>query len=446
MKKIFSKYIICAVGGMMVISSCSGNDAVIPANPEQPVAVNVTTEKIIYEANPRMYDEQNGLVTLTEKLPEIKDMGTDIVWVMPINTPGEEKSIGSPYCIKDYSTVNAQLGTKADFITLVDAAHKLGMEVILDWVANHTAWDCPWITSHPEWYVHDANGDIVAPGTWTDVAELDYDNTEMRSTMINLMKSWVTETGIDGFRLDNTEGVPDDFWAEAITALRQTKPDLFILAETSYPNAYAYGADMIYGWQFATGLSELFTGKATQEELVNAVNEEIEQIPDDNATRIMRYSVNHDIAAEKSVEQLFGSENGAEAAYAIALFTGGTPMFYTSQLIDYQGTASFFTYEASTFNSAKIAIVKNINEIFKATADIRQGKLLKYQAGKCVLLEYVLGDSLLVLAANPNDQAFEVKMPIEVAGLTVTDMISGVQTTMPVAETLEPYQYKIYRK
>lgn len=431
---------------MIPFSSCSDDSAEIPANPPQPVAVNKTTEKIIYEANPRMYGEEGGLVALRERLSDIKDYGTDILWVMPVNTPGEEKSIGSPYCVKDYSTVNPRLGTMEDFIALVDGAHRLGMEVILDWVANHTAWDCPWITEHPDWYVHDANGDIASPGSWSDVAELNYDNKEMRAAMISEMRGWVTGTGIDGFRLDNTEGVPDDFWAEAITSLRQTKPDLFILAETSYPNAYAYGADMIYGWSFATDLTGLFNGSKTQAELVNEINEGIAQTPDDNATRIMHYSINHDIAAEKSVTQLYGDEAGAEAAYAIALFMGGTPMFYTSQLIDYQGTASFFTYGNSVFNNDKIASVKRMNSIFKATSDLRQGEMRKYQAGKCVLLEYALGDSRLILVANPDNKAFEVKMPIETAGMTVTELVSGTQTTLPVAETIEPHQYKIYRK
>lgn len=436
----------CGFAGIMGISSCSGEDAVIPANPGLPEAVNITTEKIIYEANPRMYGEDDGLVALKGKLAEIKDYGTDILWVMPINTPGEEKSIGSPYCIKDFNSVNPRLGTKADFKSLVDDAHSLGMEVILDWVANHTAWDCPWITEHPDWYVRDAEGNILSPGDWTDVAELNYDNKDMRAAMIAAMKGWVTETGINGFRLDNTEGVPDDFWKEAIETLRQSNPNLFILAETSYPNAYAYGANMIYGWHFATDLSGLFNGTASQGELVNAVKEEIEQTPDNNATRIMRYSVNHDIAAEKSIAQLFGNEEGAEAAYAIALFCGGTPMFYTSQLCNYSGTASFFTYSDADFNGARIASVKKMNQIFKSTADIRRGVLSTLQAGKCVLMEYQLGESYLILAANPNNREFEVKMPIEVSGLKVSELVSGTETVMPVAETLQPYQYKIYKR
>ncbi|MBD5358380.1 MAG: alpha-amylase [Bacteroides sp.] len=447
MKNLFNiAAFTCGIAGILGATSCSGDDAVIPTNPKEPAAVNVTTEKIIYEANPRMYGEQGGLVALNGKLSEIKDYGTDIVWVMPINTPGEEKSIGSPYCIKDFNGVNPRLGTKADFKALVDNAHSLGMEVILDWVANHTAWDCPWVTEHPDWYVHDEEGNIVSPGDWADVAELNYDNKDMRAAMIAAMKSWVSETGINGFRLDNTEGVPDDFWKEAIETLRQSNPDLFILAETSYPNAYAYGANMIYGWHFATDLSGLFNGSASQGELVNAVKEEIEQTPDDNATRIMRYSVNHDIAAEKSIAQLFGTEEGAEAAYAIALFCGGTPMFYTSQLCNYTGTASFFTYESADFNSAKIAGVKKLNQIFKSTAEIRQGQLSTFQAGKCVLMEYQLGNSHLVIAANPNNREFEVKMPIEVAGLSVKELVSDMESVMPVAATLQPYEYRIYQR
>lgn len=446
MKKIFGINLLYAMLGAAALSSCAGEEAVIPENPVAPAPVSVTTQKIIYEANPRMYGTQDGLINLKAQLGQIRDYGTDMIWVMPVNTPGDLNSIGSPYCVKDYATVNPRLGTKQDFLNLVNEAHNLGMEVILDWIANHTAWDCPWITQHPDWYVRNASGDIVSPSGWTDVAELNYDNSAMRAAMIAEMRAWVTSTGIDGFRLDNADGVPDDFWKECIDALRETKSDLFILAETTRSAAYEYGANMIYGWHFADELSDLFNGKATQSDLVSAVEDDVQQTPDNDATRIMHYSVNHDTAAEKSIQQLFGTQEGAEAAYAIALFMGGTPMFYTSQLIDYQGTASFFTYQNSTFNPDKIAAVKKINAAFKATADVRQGELNQLLAGKCVELQYKLGDSHLVLVANPTGKSFEVKMPIEVAGLKVKELISGQETVMPVAETLEPYSYRIYLK
>lgn len=446
MKNIFSTSILCALFGVAALTSCSGEEVVIPDNPETPVAVNKTTSKIIYEANPRMYGTQDGLVAIKNQLSQIKDYGTDIIWVMPIQTPGELNAIGSPYCVRDFSTVNPKLGTMQDFLSLVNDAHAQGMQVILDWVANHTAWDCAWVSQHPDWYVRNAQGEIQSPSGWTDVAELNYDNADMRAQMIAEMKYWVANTGIDGFRLDNTDGVPDDFWAECISALRAVKSDLFILAETSRTEAYDWGADMIYGWHFASDLTGLFNGKANQSDLVSCVKDDAEQTPDDNATRIMHYSINHDTAAENTIQELYGSQEGAEAAYAIALFMGGTPMFYTSQLIDYSGKASFFTYQNSTFNSDKIAAVKRINSIFKTTAEVRQGELSQLIAGKCVLLQYELGDSHLVLAANPTSKAFEVKMPIEVAGLQVKDLVSGQDVTMPVAETLEPYAYKLYLK
>lgn len=446
MKKLILS-ILAASAGMASLTSCSGEEVVIPDNPESPTAVYTSTDKIIYEANPRMYSAQNGLKAIYDQLADIRDYGTDILWIMPATEPGiDAKSIGSPYCVKNYNAIDPKLGNMDDFKNIVTKSHSLGMSVILDWVANHTSWDNAWITYHPDWYVQNAKGEIQSPSGWTDVAELNYDNKDMRAAMIEAMRKWITDTGIDGFRLDNTEGVPDDFWKECIASLRKTKQDLFILAETPKANAFDYGADMIYGWAFADELAGVFTAKNNATQLINQVNEEIAKTTDGDLTRIMRYSLNHDTASENAIANLFVNDKGAEAAYALALFMGGTPMFYTAQLTDYNGKASFFTYHQANFNNDKIAAIKKLNAIFKNTSEVRKGDISVFYSGKAITMQHTLNDKALLIMVNPTASAISAKTPIALAGGKVQDLITNVETTLPDAVSLDPYQYVIYSK
>ncbi|MEN9394398.1 MAG: hypothetical protein RL362_619, partial [Bacteroidota bacterium] len=188
----------------------------------------------IYEINVRQHTPQGTFQALEKDLNRLDSLGVDILWLMPINPIGElnrKGSLGSYYSVKNYVGVNSEFGTLQDFKHFVNAAHSRGMKVILDWVANHTAWDHPWVTEHPEWYTHDANGKIVPPvADWSDVADLNYDNKDMRKAMIESMKFWVKECDLDGYRCDVAMQVPTDFWDQARAELDAIKP-VFMLAE-----------------------------------------------------------------------------------------------------------------------------------------------------------------------------------------------------------------------
>src|SRR3954469_10247168 len=196
---------------------------------------------VMYEVNVRQYTPEGTSTSLERHLPRLKAMGVDILWLMPIQPIGVKNrkgSLGSYYSISNYTAVNAEYGTDADFRHFVDAAHAQGMKVVLDWVANHTAFDHGWITQHPDWYVHRADGTISnardnegRETDWTDVAELDYDRPAMRQAMIGEMRWWIERMKVDGFRCDVAGGVPMDFWMQARTALKAVRPDLFLLAE-----------------------------------------------------------------------------------------------------------------------------------------------------------------------------------------------------------------------
>ena len=243
----------------------------------------------IYEANTRHMSAEGNFKGLEDQLPRLKKMGMDIVWLMPINpisvknrkATGDllveditdieerEKYHGSPYSVADYRAVNPKYGTMDDFKSLLQKAHQLEMKIIIDWVPNHTGWDHQWITEHPEWYTQDSLGNIIDPidyntgksWGWTDVADLNYENKEMRKAMTEAMKFWLTEIGIDGFRVDVAHGIPQDFWDELTPELMKAKEDVFLLAESEVPshrNNKTFHMD--YGWEFHHIVNDIAKG------------------------------------------------------------------------------------------------------------------------------------------------------------------------------------------
>jgi glycosidase len=209
-------------------------------------------QAVIYEVNVRQFGEDGGFKAITDHLPRLSELGVDILWLMPIHPISvlERKgSLGSPYSVADYYGINPEYGTEEDFRKLVSEAHSRNMMVILDWVANHTGWDHPWITENPDWYTQVEGKIIHPPGTdWTDVADLNYGNWEMRMAMIEAMKYWVEEFDIDGFRADVAHSVPVDFWNLASEKLHEVK-DVFMLAEDGGDMALLNSAfDTNYAW------------------------------------------------------------------------------------------------------------------------------------------------------------------------------------------------------
>lgn len=214
----------------------------------------------IYEVNLRQYTPEGTFNAFAKELPRLKEMGVDILWFMPIHPISEKNrkgELGSPYAIADYKDVNPEFGSMQDFKNLLQAIHEAGMYAIIDWVPNHTGWDNPWITEHPDWYTKNEKGEITdpinydtgEPWGWTDVADLDYSNEAMRSAMIDAMAFWVTEVGVDGFRVDVAHGVPVDFWEQATDSLYALEP-LFMLAEAEKPVLLNNGSFIMdYGWE-----------------------------------------------------------------------------------------------------------------------------------------------------------------------------------------------------
>ncbi len=229
-----------------------------------------TRNASIYEVNIRQFTPEGTIAAFEKHLPRLAKMGVKILWVMPVQPIGVKNrkgTMGSYYSIRDYTAVNPEFGTQADFNHMVKAAHALGMKVILDWVANHTAWDNVWTVSHPDWYKKNARGELTSYEYdngreieyWTDVIGLDYRQPALWDAMIGAMKFWVTTSDIDGFRCDVASLVPTPFWVRARAQLDAVKP-LFMLAESNDPAIHA-AFDMTYDWKLFDTFADIAQGK-----------------------------------------------------------------------------------------------------------------------------------------------------------------------------------------
>lgn len=438
MNKITS---IIATVAALAATACTSYEIDMPANPEPPTVGREVSSNVIYQANPRFFGENECLKALTAQLDRISGMDCDILWVMPVYETGELNGIGSPYCVRDFKALNPRYGTSADLKELVASAQSKGMKVILDWVANHTAWDCPWITQHPDWYVKDAQGNIVSPSGWADVAQLDFSNPDLRSAMKDAMLYWVNTYGIDGYRCDYADGVPHDFWSSVITDLKAIDPELIMLAETSDTACYADGFDMIYDWNSAPTISSVFKGGKPADTVKEAVSA-LDKVPDGKS--ILRYVFNHDVAAENNVATMYGSPEGVPAAYVVASMLNGTPMIYSSMDAEgLSGELSFFNYRTLDFSTALSDEYAAINEAFKASAEVRRGELTDYSNSSVVCFTRSIPGQTLLVAVNTTGNTQKVRTPIVLAGSTMKNILDGSSVDIPYEIEIGPYAYTI---
>jgi glycosidase len=280
---------------------------------------------VIYEIFPRAFSKEGNFKGITARLDELKNLGVNILWLMPIHPIGKEKSkgtIGSPYAVRDYYAINSDYGTADDLHQLISAAHSRGMKVIIDIVANHTAWDSV-LMKQPDFYTHDASGNIVPPvPDWMDVADLNYDNPRLRVYMTEMLQYWLREFDLDGFRCDVAGMVPTSFWEHARAELSKIKPDIVMLAEWHEPDLLAAAFDLDYSWPLHSAVTDVLTGRAHADALRAAWEEERAKF--ERGALHMRFSDNHD---ERRAIARFG-EFGTLAASVLMFTLDGVPMLY----------------------------------------------------------------------------------------------------------------------
>ncbi|MGY8917611.1 MAG: alpha-amylase family glycosyl hydrolase [Flavobacteriales bacterium] len=357
----------------------------------------------IYEVNLRQHTAEGTLEAFAKDLPRLKDLGVDILWLMPVHPVGEvnrkggenadhfiaelgSSSLGSPYSVQDYTAVNPDYGTLEEFKSLVAMAHELGMRVILDWVANHSAFDCDWTQNHRGYYLLDATGSLQPPtGTdWWDVTQFDWENgveNGLYEGMASAMEFWIAECDVDGFRCDVAEKVPVEFWDMARRRLEILKPDVFMLAEADQPIHHNRAFDMSYAWHYHHLTNEIAQGRENASILREYLIEEAKKFPTD-AYR-MGFATNHDENSwNGTISERYGDAGDAMVILSATLFD--MPLIYSGQESGISKRLRFFEKDTVEWGAySKTEFYKSINTLHHEEQALWNGDF----GGAPVLLE-----------------------------------------------------------
>ena len=466
--------------------TASGASATTSGAPEKTKVQHVDWAKnaVIYEINLRQGTPERNLKGMTKDLPRLKDLGVDILWLMPIHPISElnrKGELGSYYAVADYKKVNPEFGTFEDLKEFVDTAHGLGMKVILDEVCNHSGCDNIWVTEHPDFYVRNEAGEMYGPFDWTDTYKLDYSNPAMREAMIDALKFWVQEADIDGYRADVAMQVPTDFWDEARAELNKVKP-VFMLAEASEPELTVAAFDADYNWPMKDLFNAISNTKGenayarehdmnlpskTALDIDSLLKEQANAYPLD--TYRMNMVTNHDLNSWEGTEfDRYGKSLGAFAVLSYTL--PGMPMMYTGQEVGNRRAFEFFQLDSVPDYTANeyTAFYKMLNSLKHSQRALDAGE----EGGKMFRLTttspdvYAFSRSLpdnsseVVVIANLSDK----ESPLEFTGdifqpanydgeedgfslnnvpdfTQFTDWFEGTDAAIPT--TLAPWQYLV---
>ncbi len=429
----------------------------VDEDPEQygvPFANVPETENIVmYEVNTRALSSSGNFQGIINRLDNIKALGVNTIWLMPIHPVGQIKSaggLGSPYSVKNYKEVNAEFGNLDKLRELVEKAHDKNMAVIIDWVANHTAWDNPWITEHKSWYTQDASGNIVIPaGTnWQDVADLNFTNADMRKEMITAMKYWVLAANIDGFRCDAVDFVPTDFWTQAITELKKIEGhNLILLAEGGKPENFTAGFQMNYAWDFYNNMRQVYGENKSANSIFTTHQAEYNSIP--AGAKKLRYTTNHDQSAwEATPITLFNGQQGALSASVITIFTSAVPLLYSSQEVGQSALLPFFTRDPIDWSAntsmedqyEKLMTIYNSSEVFT------KGTLQSFSNNDVAIFKRVFEGEEYLFIVNVRNATKEVSLDASLQSTSWTNQLDESAVTLLTSVSLDPYEYLILKK
>ena len=434
---------------ILFVAACNEQTSLTPIQPSDPPTWNGHPElddMVMYEVNLRAFSNDGSINGLIARLDSVKSLGVNMIWVMPPYPVGILKGINSPYCIKDYTSIGAEYGTINDFKRLVDSAHAKGMGIILDWVANHTSWDHPW-TKIPGFHTVNSSGAIIhPPGTnWTDVADLNFGNPNMRDSMIAAMKWWIKECDIDGFRCDYADGVPADFWSQAIRHLDSTsRKSLLLLAEGTRGDHFSSGFDLIFSWNYYSALKSTFSGGSATS-LISTHVSEYNSVP--TGKHRLRFTTNHDESAwDNSPIVLFKGMQGALSASVITIFLEGVPLFYSGQEIGRSSKTPFFSRSPINWseNPAMLKAYQEMMGIFKKHEVARKGMLEPYQYQHAVCFKKTYQGKEMLVLANVRNQQTIVSLPVILQNTAWNDALKRIPDTLKNSVTLAPYEYRIF--
>lgn len=409
----------------------------------------------IYEVNIRQYTPEGTFSAFQKHLPELKKLGVDILWLMPINPIGVQNrkgSLGSYYSIQDYKAVNPEFGTMEDFRKLVSEIHKLGMHVIIDWVANHTAWDNVWVKSHPEFYTKDEKGNFVPPvADWTDVIDLNYDNKELWNFMIDAMNYWIKESNIDGFRCDVAAMVPTEFWIEARKHFTKSKKNIFMLAEAN-ENYLHQVFDMTYNWPLKDLMNDVAQGKKNPNAIKEYFENEKKEYNKDDYRMV--FTTNHDENSWNGTEY----ERLGDAAETFAVLCGtvkGMPLIYTGQEAGMNKRLRFFDKDTVDWKPNKMReIYTKLNELKRNNRALWNGasggEMNFVNTGNENVLAFARekGKNIVVSIFNLSPKQQNVKFDFKNISGKLTDVFGNKKMSFngTIELNLEPWNYKIYSR
>lgn len=413
---------------------------------------------VMYEVNVRQFTPEGTFNAFAEHLPRLKEMGVDILWFMPVTPIGQVErkgTLGSYYSVQDYTGINPEFGTKEDFQNLVNQIHEMGMYVIIDWVANHTAWDHPWTQTNPDFYYTDADGNFTPPHDtdWSDVIQLEYENHDLWDAMISEMRYWVEEVNIDGFRCDVAYLVPTEFWNRARRELEGVKP-IFMLAEADHPELMEHAFNAGYSWTSHHAMNRIAQG----EDNVSALDKYFFEENQGNyplGTFKINFISNHD---ENSwAGTVFDRLGDAMEAFAVLSNTvEGMFLLYNGQEAGLDKMLEFFEKDEIDWSDLKYQDF--YTKLFELKANNRAlwnglagGKMKRVNTNNdesiFAFTREKDGDKVLVvlnLSAEPNTVKFNGENFVG----AYTELFSAQEKIIEAEFTLEmePWAYKVYYK
>ena len=412
-------------------------------------------DAVFYEVNIRQYTPQGTFNAFAGHLPRLKELGVDILWLMPINPIGiknRKEALGSYYSVKDFEDVNPEFGTLEDFKKLMAQTHELGFHVIIDWVPNHSAWDNKLTQEHPDWYIKDSKGNFIPPiGTdWTDVIQFDWSKKGLQDYMIDALKFWV-DLGIDGFRVDHPDITPSEFWERARAELNKIKP-VFMLAENENKTDFLKkGFDMNYAWELHHLMNNVAQGKDSAK-VINKYYLKEKSIFPPNVYRMV-FMDNHD---ENSWNGTINSRMGeAQNAFAVFMFTTqGVPLLYNGQEVCLNKSLKFFVRDTIKWDSCKmtrfytdlIKMKKENKALWNGESGGTMEMIKTDKASKMFAYYREKDNNKVIVFLNLSKKNLVIKAETQNINGDYKNYFTGGKITFPIKDSLrlEPWGYRVY--
>ncbi len=412
-------------------------------------------DAVIYSIFPRNFSKAGDFNGIIDRLNQIKELGVDVLWLLPIHPIGEVRrkgSMGSPYAIQNHERIDSAYGNEEDFKALVARAHSLGLKIIIDAVLNHTAWDHILI-KYPVFYQHDENNQIISPlPDWADVAALDYTNPMVQSYMLQILKYWLLEFDIDGFRFDASDFIPLEFWRKVRKELHALKSDIILLGEGEKPEALCHGFDLDYDWKFKKTLDSIIMNGVPATAAVKKVLEEDESLFPQGSVHL-RFSDNHD---ERRAIARYG-EKGALAASALIFTLKGVPLIYNGMEVgdttESRDPALFekmpIYWDASVIRPEFTSFYTQMITLRKRYPALRHGKIewIKNTSEERVLTYLrITEEETLYVAINLSNQPFtgKISLPGTLENLTPIKKLTETPFSSSTL-TLGAWEFCIYK-